>query len=102
MLLVGGGVAGNLREILKHPVEAVTYVELDPLLIEAAQAICRRRTLPCCATRASGSSRPMGDDMSTTTEERFDVVILDLPEPITGALNRYYTSEFFGGGAAES
>ena len=23
-------------------------------------------------------------------------MILDLPEPITGALNRYYTSEFFG------
>ena len=25
----------------------------------------------------------------------FDVVILDLPEPATGALNRFYTREFF-------
>jgi len=38
VLLVGGGVAGDVREILKHPTTRVTYVELDPLLIEAAQA----------------------------------------------------------------
>ena len=31
-----------------------------------------------------------------STEEHFDIVILDLPEPITGALNRFYTAEFFG------
>ena len=38
VLLIGGGVAGDVREILKHPMSSVTYVELDPLLIEAAQA----------------------------------------------------------------
>ncbi len=38
VLLIGGGVAGDVRETLKHPVSSVTYVELDPLLIEAAQA----------------------------------------------------------------
>ena len=38
VLLIGGGVAGDLREILKHPITHVTYVELDPLLIDAARA----------------------------------------------------------------
>jgi spermidine synthase len=103
VLLVGGGVAGDVREILKHPVAHVTYVELDPLLIEAAQAHLPpedaavlndpRVTLALtdgrlyvrqCAGRAGRAACPA-----------FDVVILDLPEPATGALNRFYTREFF-------
>jgi spermidine synthase len=95
-LLVGGGVAGDLREILKHPVDAVTYVELDPLLIEAAQAY-----LPPADAIVLRDSRVRvvttdGRLYVKTTGERFDVVILDLPEPITAALNRFYTAEFFG------
>jgi len=100
VLLVGGGVAGDVREILKHPVARVTYVELDPLLIEAAQAHLPpgdaaalndprvtlaltdgRRYVKQCAEPVEGCS--------------FDVIILDLPEPATGALNRFYTREFF-------
>ena len=37
--IIGGGVAGDLREILKHPLASVTYVELDPLLIKAGVAL---------------------------------------------------------------
>lgn len=102
VLLVGGGVAGDLREILKHPVAGVTYVELDPLLTRAAQAHLPpgdsaaladprvelvfddgRRYVQQVGTTSFGSSGP------------FDVVILDLPEPATGAINRFYTREFF-------
>lgn len=95
ILLIGGGVAGDLREILKHPVASVTYVELDPLLIEAAL-----QYLP------SGDAITLKDPRVTllmsdgrlfvkNTQRAFDVVILDLPEPATGALNRFYTVEFF-------
>ena len=41
VLLVGGGVSGTAREILKYGVEAVDYVELDPLVLEVG-----RRWLP--------------------------------------------------------
>lgn len=94
-LLVGGGVAGDVREILKHPIARVTYVEIDPLLIEAA-----RVHLP------SEDAAVLNDPRLTlvltdgrlyvkTSRRTFDVVILDLPEPATGALNRFYTREFF-------
>jgi len=103
VLLIGGGVAGDLREILRHPVARVTYVELDPLLIEAARSFLPpgdavvlddarvtlaltdgRRYVSRCAERAGAATRCA-----------FDVVILDVPEPATGALNRFYTYEFF-------
>jgi spermidine synthase len=95
VLLVGGGVAGDAREILKHPVDGVTYVELDPLLIEAAQA-----HLPPADAAALSDLRVTlaltdGRLYVKETEDTYDVVILDLPEPATGALNRFYTREFF-------
>jgi spermidine synthase len=95
VLLIGGGASGTLREILKHPVGEVQYVELDPLVIEAA-----RSHLP-------PQERSVFDDGRVTvanvdgrlyvgdTDEHFDVVIVDLPEPSTGQLNRFYTQEFF-------
>jgi spermidine synthase len=96
VLLVGGGVAGDLREILKHPVDTVTYVELDPLLIEAAQAYLPEADAAVLRDPRVQVITTDGRQYVNTTAERFDVVILDLPEPITGALNRFYTSEFFG------
>ncbi len=95
VLLIGGGASGTLREILKHPVEEVQYVELDPLVIQAAQ------------TYLPPEDRAAFDDPRTTiahvdgrlyvkrTDKPFDVVIVDLPEPSTGQLNRFYTQEFF-------
>jgi spermidine synthase len=105
VLLIGGGVAGDLREILKHPVASVTYVELDPLLIEAARAylppedvaVLRDPRVRLVLTdgrlyvKAAEKAHRTSDGLTSP----FDVVILDLPEPATGALNRFYTREFF-------
>jgi len=95
VLLIGGGAGGDLREILKHPVSEVHYVELDPAVIEAA-----RRYLPpedgavlddARVTLAHSDGRLYVKKVG----RRFDVVIVDLPGPSTGQLNRFYTQEFF-------
>jgi spermidine synthase len=95
VLLIGGGIAGDLREILKHPVDSVTYVELDPLLIETA-----RRYLPAADVAILDDPRVRlaqtdGRAFVGWADGRYDAIILDLPEPTTGALNRFYTVEFF-------
>jgi len=95
VLLVGGGVAGDVREILKHPVAGVTYVELDPLLIEAAQAYLPLEDAAVLDDPRVTLVLTDGRLYVKTTRRSFDVVILDLPEPATGALNRFYTCEFF-------
>ena len=106
---MGGGAAGDIREILKHPVTNVTYVELDPMLIAAARAHLPQEDAAVLEDprvtvllidgrqyvgRSAGLARAAADRASQTVS-LFDVVILDLPEPSTGALNRFYTYEFF-------
>ncbi len=95
VLLIGGGASGTLREILKHPVQDVRYVELDPLLIQAAlEYLPPEDRIPLDDPRAA-IAYVDGRLYLTETKKRFDVVIVDLPEPSTGQLNRFYTVEFF-------
>ncbi len=93
VLLVSGGVAGVAKEILKYNVADVDCVELDPLVIETG-----RRFLPehfadprihVIATDARQFVRQ--------TTNRYDVVILAMPDPSTAQLNRFFTVEFFSG-----
>jgi spermidine synthase len=91
VLLVGGGVSGSAKEILKYGVSEVTYVELDPLIIEAG-----RRFLP--ANLDGPRIRVVATDgrlFIKQTDRHFDVVIVDVPDPSTSQLNRFYTAEFF-------
>jgi spermidine synthase len=95
VLLIGGGVDGTLREILRHPVESALDVELDPSIIAAA-----REHLPPADVAVLDDPRVQvvpGDGRRFLKEscDAFDVVILSLPEPATGQLNRFYTREFF-------
>lgn len=100
VLLIGGGVAGDLREILKHPVSNVTYVELDPLLIEAARAHLPGADAavlddPRVTLILSDGRLHVKQHSKLEPSQPYDLIILDLPEPSTGALNRFYTREFF-------
>lgn len=95
VLLIGGGVAGDVREILKHPVDSVTYVELDPLLIEAARTHLPPDSAAMLSDPRVTVALTDGRLFVRQTARRFDTVIIDLPAPSTGALNRFYTREFF-------
>ncbi len=95
VLLIGGGVAGALREVLKHDVEHVTYVELDPGVIKLAE-----KYIPDPDRQALRDPRVTielvdGRTFVKRTSERFDVLIVALPDPFTAQLNRFYTLEFF-------
>jgi spermidine synthase len=93
VLLVSGGVAGVAKEILKYNVAGVDCVELDPLVIETG-----RRFLP--EHFADPRIRVIATDARQfvrQTTNRYDVVILALPDPSTAQLNRFFTVEFFSG-----
>lgn len=93
VLLIGGGATGTAREVLKYDtVQQVSYVELDPLILEAA----RRFAPEALADARLRVVQTDGRLFVRQTRERFDVVIVDMPEPSTMQLNRFYTAEFFG------
>ena len=91
VLLLGGGVAGTAREILRYGVGEVTYVEIDPLIITAG-----RRVLP--ENLADARIKTVATDGRRFVQQtggRYDVVIVDVPDPSTSQLNRFYTAEFY-------
>ncbi len=91
VLLVSGGVAGVAKEILKYNVSGVDCVELDPLIVKAG-----RQFLP--ENLASPRIHVVTTDgrrFIRQTTNRYDVVILALPDPSTAQLNRFFTTEFF-------
>jgi spermidine synthase len=90
VLLVSGGISGTAREILKYDVTGVDYVELDPLILELG-----RKYLP--ENLADSRIRILNTDgrlFIKQTGEKYDVVIVDVPDPATLQLNRFYTVEF--------
>lgn len=92
VLLIGGGATGDAREILRAAPEArVTYVELDPAIIAAGRLLLPENlNNPRIRTETADGRR-----FVRRTRGRFDLAIVDLPDPSTAQLNRFYTVEFF-------
>ncbi|MEW6008193.1 MAG: fused MFS/spermidine synthase [Candidatus Omnitrophota bacterium] len=94
VLLIGGGSSGQINEVLKHPVDLVDYVELDPLLIKMAKKYLS-------STKAFNDKRVrVISNMDARlfikrTDNIYDVIIISLPAPNTAQLNRFYTKEFY-------
>jgi spermidine synthase len=90
VLLVAGGISGTAKEILKYNVSRVDYVELDPMILEFG-----RKYLP--ENLADNRIKIINTDgrlFVRQTSEKYDVVIVDVPEPSTAQLNRFFTVEF--------
>jgi len=95
VLLLGGGVAGLGAEILKtRTVSELTYVELDPYLVRLAQGL-----IPAVADLSRDPRVHLiyqdARRFLETTGDRYDVILMALPEPKNAQLNRFYTREFY-------
>ncbi len=95
VLIVGGGDGGSSEEVLKHPsVERAVLAELDAGVIEMAKKHLR-------SVHRDAFANPkldvhIGDGMAfvKTTTARFDLILLDLTDPI-GAAEALYTQTFY-------
>jgi spermidine synthase len=95
VLLVGGGAGGALQQVLKYPRVEVDYVELDPDIIRFSLQF-----LPEVERNILHNERVHifyrdGRAFLFKTKNKYDIIILNLPEPATAQINRFYTKEFF-------
>ena len=96
ILLIGGGVNGSIAHVLRHPtVEWVDYVELDRMLIAVARQFFPQQLGLSVADPRVRIHYADGRLYLKTAHDKFDVIVLDLPDPQTAQLNRFYTAEFF-------
>ena len=102
LLLIGGGVNGSVTEALTHPsLERLDYVELDPMIFDIAARYFpeewdKVRRDPRVRIHAVDGRRFL-----KSTSDIFDVIIVNLPDPHTAQLNRFYTEEFYREAAAK-
>jgi spermidine synthase len=99
LLLIGGGLGGAVTEALKHRDLKIDFVELDPKLINLGKAYLPKE-------EAKSLEHPLVkihfEDGRLFVKERseekvkpYDVIILNLPDPHTAQLGRFFTFEFF-------
>ncbi|MFI1811229.1 polyamine aminopropyltransferase [Streptomyces sp. NPDC020422] len=102
VLILGGGDGLAAREVLRYPdVRAVTVVELDPGVVRLARTDPGLAALNGQAFRDPRVTVAYGDAFrwlreSRPVQERYDVVICDLPDPGLTAGAKLYSEEFYG------
>jgi spermidine synthase len=90
VLLVSGGLGETLKEVSKHRPAHVDYVELDPNLTDVALKLGAIKKSPFLEIINTDGRRYI-----KMTPRKYDAVIIDLPDPDTFQINRFFTSEFF-------
>jgi spermidine synthase len=95
VLLISGGSGGLIREILKHPLVSLDYLEIDPLLIRTLKAY------PSGIINQEFKDRRLhvilkdGRHYLKQTSDKFDLILIGIPYPSGLANNRFFTEEFF-------
>ncbi|MBD3270986.1 MAG: FMN-binding protein [Elusimicrobia bacterium] len=97
LLVIGGGMDGLIAELLYYPVAMIDYVEHDPTLVSL--------TLPYLPEKDRSAlddervSMYYMDARSFVQHralvDHYDSVIINLPDPVSAHMNRFYTKEFF-------
>ena len=95
-ILVIGGSPAVLREFLKYPVSRIEFIEIDPKIIEVSFRILSKEDREIIKDKRvriiTEDARKYVKSLNTRD---YDLVILNLPEPATAGINRFYTIEFF-------
>lgn len=89
VLIIGGGDCGTLTEVLKHPeVESCTMCEIDQMVVEVSKKYFPNLTKGIDDPRANLIFDD-GKKYIEETEEKFDIVLLDLSDPIGPAADLF-------------
>jgi spermidine synthase len=90
VLLISGGTGGTIAELLKYPSVKIDYLEVNPWLI---RLVDKYQPFP-----KDGRVSYIFEDARKrliAASQKYDVIILNTPEPLSAELNRFYTVEFF-------
>jgi spermidine synthase len=95
VLVVSGGAGGLLAEALKHPVQRIDYVELDPLILDTVSRFAPADTLRILYDPRVRVWPTDGRRFLRTTDTTYDVILIGLSDPRDLQTNRLFTEEFY-------
>ena len=92
VLIIGGGDCGCLTNVLKHPeVKHATMCEIDKMVVEVSKRRFPKLTKGLSDPRAKVLFKD-GQKFLETTRKKFDVILLDLSDPIGPAAELFQKS----------
>ncbi|MGB8952395.1 MAG: fused MFS/spermidine synthase [Candidatus Aminicenantales bacterium] len=94
-LFIGGGAGGSLFQALKYPRVEVDFVELDPEIIRLSLDSLPEKDRSVFFEKRIHIYYQDGRKFLARTHRTYDLILLNLPEPSTAQVNRFYTVEFF-------
>jgi len=93
VLLIGGNPADDPAVLLRHPIERLDHVELDPAIL----------SLPGVDGLSAASDPRLrrhavdGPRFVRDCTNAYDLILVEAPAPLTASLNRFHTADFFRG-----
>jgi spermidine synthase len=96
--ILGGGDGLAAREVLKYPgVKRVTLVDIDADMVELCRTNAFIKELNGGSLEAPRMNVVIQDAFTymENSRERFDVIIVDLPDPNNESLSKLYTKSFY-------
>jgi len=95
ILIIGGGDGGILKEVIKYKdVESIYLVEIDKRVIEISQKYLKTICQNAFEDKRVNIIIEDGAKFVKKTEEKFDIVIIDSPDPV-GVAKVLFSSKFY-------
>jgi spermidine synthase len=96
-LILGGGEGATLREVLKYnSIERAVMVDLDGKVIEFAKKELKEWHRDSFEDKRTELIIGDGLDYVKNTKDKFDLIVLDLTDPLKGSTSyKLYTKEFY-------
>lgn len=88
-------ISGNLRELVheieKYPISSFDFIELDPSLLDLEEKFFNIQNLNKKVNIIKQDPR----NYLAKIDKKYDVILINLPDPANTLINRYFTLEFF-------
>jgi len=95
VLIIGEVTPGFIEESLKQPVKSITIVYLDPSLYDMMEPVMSEKEKKILRNPRVKQIVSDGRLFVKKTQNKYDLIFINMPDPSTAFLNRYYTLEFF-------
>ncbi len=95
VLVVGGGAGSGVAEALKYRAARVDYVEPDPRILRLAEKYLPEEEKAALRDPRVSIHAEDGRGFLDRPGAVYDAILIDLPEPASAQINRFYTLEFF-------
>ncbi|RMF98428.1 MAG: hypothetical protein D6734_00310 [Candidatus Schekmanbacteria bacterium] len=95
VLLIGGALTGLIKKILNYPIDSLHYVDIDPQLIKASEEYAKKFFPKILSDKRLKKYALDGRYFLARSKEKYDIIILNIPEPHNAVINRFYTEDFF-------